>query len=136
MIKNRLTPPYNKGKTTFKKRNVAGVYLIYIDSVLMYVGYSGNNLYRTMYRHFQRWSHPRQQVFTYDPAKAKVRVIYTNTPQQAYNLEKALIVKLKPKDNTNGTQLDLTPAENKVYYNYIDEDIKPVYTNINPEDFF
>ena len=38
---------------TFAARKRPGVYLIYKKGVLSYVGYSGTDVYKTMYRHFQ-----------------------------------------------------------------------------------
>jgi len=105
MIKSALLPPYTfkpyemRRTATFPKRNVPGVYMIYKDNILRYVGYSGTNLYRTLYRHFQDWSSSNQKRTVYkNLANIKVRVIYCSS-SKAEALEKALIIKLKPKDN-------------------------------------
>jgi excinuclease UvrABC nuclease subunit len=104
MKKTRWRAPYNKqGKTNFPERERPGVYLIknLPENEIVYVGYSGNNLYRTMYRHFQQWSHSEQPVVTYankNLADYVCRVIYC-TPKQAATLEEMLILKHKPKDN-------------------------------------
>lgn len=99
----KFRPPYQKnGKTTFPERERPGVYIIKEDNKIVYVGFSSNNLYRTMYRHFQRWHHRFQPVVTYsNRIKEKaytVRVIYC-TPKQADKLEKMLIKKYQPRDN-------------------------------------
>jgi excinuclease UvrABC nuclease subunit len=100
MIKTRLYSPYDaKGKTTFPSRARSGVYLIFKDEVLRYVGYSATDLYKTMYRHFQEWPDPRQVRIVYKNLKGiKVRVIYC-TPAQAAKLERAIIIRHEPTDN-------------------------------------
>ncbi len=101
----KFLPPYDdKGKCTFKKSvNRSGVYLIKEDGVIVYVGYSGTNIYKTLYRHFEMWRHPLQEVTTYQTElkrrKYTVRIIYC-TKQQAVALEKKLILKYKPRDNS------------------------------------
>jgi hypothetical protein len=102
--KTKFLSPYDsEGKTTFSDAtNRAGVYIIKEDGVITYVGYSAKNLYRTLYRHFQRWNHPYQQVTTYQSRmnahSYTVRVIYT-TPLQAERLEAYLVNKYQPRDN-------------------------------------
>ena len=88
---------YTDGKPTFKKRKESGVYLIYNkDKKLLYVGYSGSDLYKALYRHFTSWSDRRQKRFTY-PQDYLVRIILT-TKQRAHLLEKFLITRLSPED--------------------------------------
>jgi hypothetical protein len=109
MIKTRLKPPYNKaGKCTFKARNKPGVYMIFRDEVLAYVGFSASNCYKSFYRHFQDWSTSKQQrvVYNKQDANIKARIIYTNTGSQADKLEKALIIKYKPTDNIQQYWID------------------------------
>lgn len=99
--KQRRLKPYNsKGKTTFSVQNTPGVYIIYQGKKLVYIGYSGTNLYKTMYRHFQSWNDKTQVRITYpDLSNITVRVVYTISANHAARLEKALISKYKPKDN-------------------------------------
>ena len=112
LIKDLLRPPYDKnGNTTFNKRYKIGVYMIYENDKLQYVGYSGRmtekqragltkpDLYKALYRHFQDWRDKYQQRITFNPNTAKVRVIYCNNRTTADKLEKALIIKLKPPKN-------------------------------------
>lgn len=101
MIKSRKNSPYKNGKP-FYTAKLAGVYLIYKSGRLVYVGYSQNNVYRTLYRHFQSWNDSQQQRVTYSPndENIKVRVIYT-PPSKAAKLERALILKYQPDDNPN-----------------------------------
>ena len=132
--KTRLLPPYKNGKPTFKKRNKPGVYLIYdYSNNLRYVGYSGNNLYRTMYHHFQAWNDEKQIRITYNPDMYQVRVIYTHTPQQAQRLEKALIIHKKPTDNPQKYWITNTTdeKEEKIYHEFNDT---PVSSNLDVFD--
>ena len=97
-------------RAQFPDRARAGVYLIKESGVIVYVGYSGYDVYKTMYRHFQEWNHQTQEVVTYnaDSGRYTVRVIYC-TPQQAAALELALIKRHNPRDNAdkyNAVQLD------------------------------
>jgi excinuclease UvrABC nuclease subunit len=137
MKKTKLIEPYylhpvtKTKKTVFNKRNLIGVYEIWKNGELRYVGVSTHDLYKTMYRHFQSWDVTTQTRVQYKQlAGIKVRVIYCNTPTQALNLEKALIIKKKPKDNPHQYNLYTTDdAENKVYNEYTGEEITPLYFN-------
>lgn len=104
-------PPYKpNGRTNFPEtQKKAGVYLIKENGKLVYVGYSSNDLYKTLYRHFQVWTEqmyrggPREPRLTYIKKMKRnhytVRVILCSQPQAA-RLEKALIIKYKPRDNS------------------------------------
>ncbi|MDR1552567.1 MAG: GIY-YIG nuclease family protein [Prevotellaceae bacterium] len=100
----KFLPPYQKdGKATFRESlNRTGVYIIKENEKIVYIGYSGYNLYKTMYRHFQSWNHKFQDVVSYKSTlnrkKYTVRIVYC-TKKQAYVLEKKLIQKYKPRDN-------------------------------------
>lgn len=111
--------PYNKnGSTTFPQRNTSGVYKIFEDNKLVYIGMSTNNLYRTMYHHFNSWKDKTKQYrVTYNSQdnNIKVQIIYTNTGSQAESLEKILILKYKPRDNFNKyTQYILELEDKKI----------------------
>lgn len=107
--KQRLVKPYKEIKgvkhTTCNLRNVGGVYIIYdLNLKVKYIGMSGNNLYRTMYRHFQEWGTSNQIRITYNPGKIKVAVTYCTDEEKIYKLEKALIIRYRDKvklDNPN-----------------------------------
>jgi len=103
IYKQRRSKPYlSNGKTTFNIQKRPGVYMIYKGEKPVYIGYSGTNLYKTLYRHFQSWNDRTQTRVVYrDLSDITVRVVYTHTGNQAAKLEKALIVKLKPRDNPN-----------------------------------
>jgi hypothetical protein len=124
MKSTKFFPPYfKKGKlnkcslkTTFQ--NFAGVYIIKnLKDEVLYVGYSSNNLYRTIYRHYQKWE-DEQKRSTYGKYSTKIRVIKT-TNLQAPRVERYLIQKLKPRDNENG---------------YESEEIKPI--NLKEINYF
>ncbi len=132
----KFLPPYDKnGKCTFKKSlNRSGVYLIKEDGKLVYVGYSGKNLYKTLYRHFESWRHPYQEVTTYATElkrrKYTVRIVYC-TAQQAAALEKKLILKYNPRDNAikykNYMEETSTIGKNyadKTYNNYKETEVE------------
>jgi len=100
----KFLPPYRDGRTSFPKTNKrSGVYLIKENGKLVYVGMSKTNLYKTLYRHFETWSSKHQVVTTYVNKLHRfnytVRVIMT-TPPQAIRLERALIKKYNPRDNS------------------------------------
>ena len=103
IAKDKLKPPfYIDGKTSFSLQNISGVYMIYEDGKLVYIGYSKKDVYKALYRHFYPYREKPKQERKYwkDTKNIKVRVIYTNTPGRAENLEIALIQKYKPKLNT------------------------------------
>jgi excinuclease UvrABC nuclease subunit len=128
MIKTRLYSPYDaKGKTTFPSRAKSGVYLIYKEDVLRYVGYSASDIYKTMYRHFQSWPDPKQVRVVYKNLKGvKVRVIYC-TPSQAAKLERAIIIRHEPKDNPQKLlNFKMDAGETAVLKSYYTADATPV----------
>jgi hypothetical protein len=124
MKKFKFLPPYtDKGKCNFPEaKERSGIYIIKENAKIVYVGESGYNLYKTLYRHFQRWNHKYQEVVTY-AAKLKqnkytVRLVFC-TAKQAIALEKALIIKYNPRDNEQkykNYQLDF--YDNKALENY------------------
>lgn len=104
MSVTRFTAPYKDNKTTFRNTaNKSGVYLIKENGIIVYIGYSKSNLYRTLYRHFQQWNHKYQEVITYaskyNTNNYTVRVVLCS-PTRAEKLEGALIQKYKPRDNS------------------------------------
>lgn len=134
IVKDKVKPAYNdKGKPTFKIRDTAGVYIIFRKDKAVYVGFSKTNVYKTMYRHFQRWEQSTQRRVLYDPndKNIRVRVIYVNTPLNADRLEKALIIKLKPSDNIQQYWInyDLDQKEKDIYDLYTQEKVKGIVKN-------
>ena len=91
-----------------------GVYVIREGTEIVYVGYSGSDVKKALYRHFQKWidkRHPENKKMTTiervsyskggknDVSDFSARVIFT-TKYRAAILEEALILKLEPRDNT------------------------------------
>lgn len=132
MKKTKFLTPYERsGKTTFRKTvNRSGVYLIKENGILVYVGMSAKNLYKTLYRHFEKWNHGSQQVTTYAGRLSRnrytVRVV-SCTAAQAARLERALIVRHNPRDNENKyAQYSLTLTDEKALTNYFETQIETV----------
>ena len=106
MVRSKWNLPYKKNGSTFYGSSImkkSGVYLIKKNNKVVYIGESHtNNLYKTLYRHFQSWvdSTQKRVVFKNDKSsgKIKVRVILT-TKSQAIRLQVYLIKKLKPDRN-------------------------------------
>jgi predicted GIY-YIG superfamily endonuclease len=122
---SKFKRPYitdQNGKKAAAFRNIngkSGVYIIKENGKIVYVGYSASNLYKTMYRHFQQWNDRQQQRKVYtNPAIVTVRVVLT-PPSKADKLEKALIIKYKPRDNKEKLEAHkATPALKRVENEY------------------
>ncbi|HMZ48277.1 MAG TPA: hypothetical protein PL106_09620 [Flavobacteriales bacterium] len=126
MKRTRLLKPYKEdGSTTFPARQKRGVYLIYRvrllgEPVLRYVGFSGVDVYKALYRHFQVWNDrqadrgERGERITYlPPGSYRVRVVYTRTKAESVELEQALILKHRPPDNPDKLELYELTKEGK-----------------------
>lgn len=125
-------PPYQKdGSTTFKLRGKSGVYIIFKKGLIDYVGYSGTDIYKTLYRHFQKWNDKTQVRVSYSDLKdITVRVIYTKDAKVAQRLENALIVRYRPEANPNKYETkDLTATDEKNLTEYINEETNPIITS-------
>lgn len=138
MIKTKIHSPYNtvngKQKTFFSERFTSGVYIVYEGKKIVFVGFIGSNLYRKMYRHFQSCASSRQYRAIFNKNKHKVRVIYC-TPQQSWDLEKALIMKHKPNFNDNSYEMfEPYKKELKFYQEYWETQISLIteYKNETP----
>ena len=91
----------------------SGVYIIYINGQLRYVGYSTTQLEKTILRHFQSWNDKTQIRVSYGPISrrnATVRVTLCS-PERAKKLESALIIKHKPIDNPDKLRRLITTDE-------------------------
>jgi excinuclease UvrABC nuclease subunit len=107
-VKTKFVAPYKaKGERLVpnleilkSNKEAAGAYMIKSNRTgkIVYVGYSQSQLYKTVYRHFQKWNDRRAERKVYSPHYYTVRVIIT-TQSRAFLLEKYLIQKLKPRDN-------------------------------------
>jgi len=122
----KFLPPYKKdGKTNFPQTvNRTGIYVIKENGKIVYVGFSGYNLYKTMYRHFQSWHHKTQDVVSYKSLMSRneytVRVVYCTT-KQAAALEKALIKKHRPRDNEMKYKINELPIEEQRYIETVED---------------
>ena len=123
----KFSPPYKNGKCTFKNAwNKSGVYIIKENNKIVYIGQSGYNLYKTMYRHFQSWdSHQARATYNKDNKRKKysVRMIFC-TPQKAEKLEVALCKKYNPRDMKY--KYTHTPKDNKITKVEKEYFVKPV----------
>lgn len=130
MQKIRAAYPYDdRGRPRFKDRDRPGVYVIIENGVPVYVGMSKTDLYKTMYRHFQQWNDRTQVRVTYNPNNPaiKTRVVYTNTPNQAATLERALIIKLAPRDNPQKLlNYTTSPSEENAYRQYVETETESI----------
>jgi len=124
--------PYNDKdrpaiKSSFGK---SGVYIIKQNNVVVYVGQSGYNLYKTMYRHFQSWDSAQSRA-TYQAKgnkrkNIKVRVIYC-TPTQAERLEIVLCKKYNPRDmKYKYNQVKLSFKDKSIAQTFKDTDFSDV----------
>lgn len=78
----------------------SGVYLIRaLDGEMLYIGESHTKrLYKTLTRHFQKWSDYRRYRIVYD--RNSVRVAVVQTPDEiAFEKQNVLIARFKPRDN-------------------------------------
>jgi excinuclease UvrABC nuclease subunit len=93
-----------------------GVYIIKKNGKIVYIG-SGNNVYKTALRHFEphKPDHYNKQEYykDYEKNDYTIRVVLTNTRQQANTLEMALIRKHKPVDNKLQYDMILDYVNNK-----------------------
>lgn len=111
MKATKFFKPY-EGENCNLKATGKGVYIIKKGDSVFYVGMSYNDVKRTMYRHFQKWTDRRSaytkknQLYervTYEGQNRnlfRVKVIFCKTDKEVTILEQLLIKKLRPKDNT------------------------------------
>lgn len=94
-----------QGKTNISKfKGKKGVYKIFENRKLIYVGNSTSDLYKTIIRHFQKWTDPQQpKRLSYRSRLSKndyrVEVSLIEKDSDIFNLEAILINKHKPRDN-------------------------------------
>lgn len=116
-VKTKWNSPYKKQGDSYKTAlpnvnsgcNCSGVYLIKSkrSKKVVYVGRSLSDLYKTIYRHFQTWNDRIPRV-VYAKTGYSIRVIFT-TKERAILLEKALIEKYNPRDNSE--KYEVKPIE-------------------------
>lgn len=115
-VYKKLPKDGKPGKTNLGKyQGKKGIYFIYESGVLIYIGSSKSNLYKTVLRHFQQWNDTAQlRRISY---KNKLgRKVYTvafklrpsKTPEQIEAEEYKLIRKYEPRDNKLDVYCDMT----------------------------
>ncbi len=100
----RRVPVYKSDNRTnlthlIKKK---GVYHIYEDNKLVYIGHSASNLYKTILRHFQEWTDTAQpgRITYVNRRKSRYTVkVWLTTAYDAPILEETHILKYRPRDN-------------------------------------
>jgi hypothetical protein len=113
LFRSKWFKPYTRGKTNLPNKyyKSAGAYVIKnkYTNAIKYVGHSGYNLKKTLYRHFQ--AHDDGQLrHVYNPATHKV-VIFRTSPTEAARVEKRLMLKYKPTDNGHKYPAEFTPKK-------------------------
>ncbi|BDS13190.1 hypothetical protein [Aureispira anguillae] len=99
------------------------MYFIFENTKLVYIGPSGTNLYKTILRHFQKWSDTRQlrrvsykdKIGRYSFTFA-VRLMNKATKEAIEAKEYALVNRYKPRDNKLNLYCSITgqDCESKV----------------------
>lgn len=117
-----FTKPGRYSQHIRDSRGKAGVYLIKNPrGKLVYIGMSETNLYGTLTRHFQAWNDPTQKRTVYPQEIGyKARIIYTRKDQAAA-LERALIIKHRPRDNPNKLEQYTLASLTKTQNNYLQQ---------------
>lgn len=125
-MRNFEAIPVYKVRPTHKRKNAhnlkvfegrAGAYIIYARehdepqsaAKMVYIGSSATNVAKTILRHFQRWysksnNYPDRISYYYRARLGPKAEVFTvavtlTTAEEAYELEKALIMKYQPADN-------------------------------------
>lgn len=130
MHKTKFVPVFKSLEGDRSKFNLkgtqgkSGCYIIKENGKIVYVGYSGSNLYKTITRHFQDWNDRSQDRITYDVSKYRkkytIRIVFAS-PTKAKQLEKDLILKYQPRDNKDkyeehyGEDMDRYSAQYEEY---------------------
>lgn len=133
--------PYTPAGNYTLKVTGAGVYVLRESGKIVYIGFSGTDVRKTMYRHFQKWTdrrHPEnRRGYLYDRVtyinkrdKFTAQVFFCKTAKEAATLENALILKYEPRDNSAkldlfaaGVKRDiLTKAKEATFYSVTNEE--------------
>lgn len=116
-----FNPYYYKNKsdhTTLLRfsHKKSGLYFIRSKTTkkIIYIGYSSNHLYYTLYRHFEQWTMKFQEPVTFSRKTVQVRVLFCDK-HHISRLEQYFIKKYKPVKNkllyedSNSMQLSNIP---------------------------
>jgi hypothetical protein len=129
LFRSKWFKPYQKGKTTLPNKyyKAAGAYVIKNRQTgqIKYVGHSGYNLKKTLYRHFQEHN-DGQLRHIYNPRTHKV-VIFRTSPSQSAEAEKRLMIKYKPIDNAKTYEKETAKKLDKIqkYWKTVDIEEEP-----------
>lgn len=126
LFKTHWFSPYSKKNGIYKpnlkllsEQFKTGVYFIRNKKTkkVLYVGYSGYNLYKTIYRHFQKWT-DRQYRATFDKKNNdyQLQIIFCS-PKQAQRLENYFIKKYKELGQADYNNYQYTTSENIIKTN-------------------
>jgi hypothetical protein len=126
VLKNDKLKPNFKQTEKFK----TGVYFIRDKKTqkILYVGYSGSNLYRTIYRHFQRWEDGQYRAtFNKNNKSYQLQILFCS-PQQAARLEKFFIKKYKERGEAEKNNYQYETSEETIKSNSNNTEVKDLET--------
>lgn len=114
----RISPwfsPYAKTKgkirqtLPFVTRSKCGVYLIRSKRTkeILYVGHSGHQLQKTLYRHFQSWKDKQYRATYSNKFAYEVMVILTPSCPLAYMAEQFYLHKIQPRDGIRKLEIPI-----------------------------
>jgi hypothetical protein len=104
-LKTTLVKVYEGSKTNISNlRQKTGIYFIYEDENLVYVGMSTSDIYRTILRHFQEWNDSKQEKrISYKNKRHRYTYhcsfILIEDEATVRNAELSYILTEKPRDN-------------------------------------
>jgi hypothetical protein len=124
LFKTHWFAPYGKKNGIYKpnlkllsNQFKTGVYFIRNKKTtkILYVGFSGYNLYKTIYRHFQSWNDRTQYRATFDKKNSdfQIQIIFCK-PKQAQRLEEYFIKKYKEIGQATYNNYQYTTKENTI----------------------
>jgi len=117
------------------KRFNSGVYFIKNaeNNKIEYIGFSQSQLYKTIYRHFQKWNDKAQERIIFNKRNHKIKIIFCS-PSKALKFEKILIQRYKPRFNKFQYEANFNENVNKTSYIDAIEDLKDIVTAKPGED--
>ena len=106
VYKTKPTPTSNGVTNLTKFTKKRGVYKIFENNKLIYIGFSTHSLYHTILRHFNEWNDSKQEKrINYKSRVAgnsyqvQVELMQDKPDAQIEQREAALIIRHKPRDN-------------------------------------
>lgn len=126
VLRNGKLKPNFKQTEKFK----TGVYFIRDkqSQKIKYVGFSGNNLYRTIYRHFQKWEDGQYRAtFNKNSKSYQLQIIFCS-PKQAQRLEEYFIKKYKERGEADKNNYQYKTKEETIKTNNTNTEVKDLET--------